>query len=515
MTSVEHMVGLVMSTINTVIIPTVGIGFRLAPYTDTLNKALVPYKEKPILSHIIEQFPINSNFIIPVGHMAQQVIDFCSLAFSDRNITFVPVDDWTSEKSGTAYSLKQCEPYVNGAFWYVPCDTYFNETISPGTEDCYYVKTVADDLTDRYTTFLIENNRISSMLFKEHSIGVAYTGVTYIHEWKDFFVRLNALRGVEFISIIKSGTLVKSLPTWMDIGSIDLYENMIHASQKFDFSKPGELTYICNGKVAKWWFDESIARKKYTKTLTNPTVYPNNCQHQNNWMTYDFFPGETLYQHNNPTSFPRLLSWLHEKVWIRSTEDIGAHSLKFYRDKTMSRINQFKASHHDRLLSATINGLRVDESILDRINWNLLTNTNLSGLMHGDLQFDNIIVNEKDEFTLIDWRHEFAGLIDSGDIYYDLAKLAGGLIINYSLIKQNSFSVQLSGNEVTIDVPSVEHLDKYQQLLDQYIKDNGLSLDKVRLLVPIIFLNMSPLHASPFDLLLWYLGLKMLHETIL
>jgi len=31
-------------------------------------------------------------------------------------------------------------------------------------------------------------------------------------------------------------------------------------------------------------------------------------------------------------------------------------------------------------------------------------------------------------------------------------------------------------------------------------------------LIPIIFWNMSPLHTAPFDMFLWYLGIKLFEE---
>ena len=66
-----------MSTSNTVIIPTAGTGSRMGKYTRYLNKSLLPYQGKPVLSHIIDSFPTDTRFIIPVGYLADQVTDFC------------------------------------------------------------------------------------------------------------------------------------------------------------------------------------------------------------------------------------------------------------------------------------------------------------------------------------------------------------------------------------------------------------------------------------------------------
>jgi hypothetical protein len=58
----------------------------------------------------------------------------------------------------------------------------------------------------------------------------------------------------------------------------------------------------------------------------------------------------------------------------------------------------------------------------------------------------------------------------------------------------------------------VDHYDIYVRRLKKFIEDNGYEYRKVQTLVPIIFWNMSPLHTAPFDLFLWYLGIKLFAE---
>ena len=43
--------------------------------------------------------------------------------------------------------------------------------------------------------------------------------------------------------------------------------------------------------------------------------------------------------------------------------------------------------------------------------------------------FVNLLYMKKNKFTLIDWRQDFAGETEFGDLNYDLAKLLGGIII--------------------------------------------------------------------------------------
>ena len=516
MMQVELMAELQQSMSKIVIIPTAGTGSRMGEFATHINKALLPYKNKPVLAHIIDQFPKDSRFIIPIGHRGDQIVDFCTVAYADRSIEFLEIDDWTSTLSGTGYTLKKCGEIVNEPFWYVPCDTYFDEPLPKITTDCYFVKQVPDDVTELYTMFNVMGTIVDiSFKQKQNSNWFAFTGMMHIQNHAEFFHRLNALGSNEFIGAIEKGSEVSALTTWIDFGNPAIYKLALDASQKFDFTKKDEITYICNDKVVKWWMDKSVAKKKYDKFLSNPSVYPENCKYLNNWLVYDYFSGETLYAHNDPSTFSSLLDWLDKKVWIADNKNIHAPASLFYKDKTLSRIKLFREKYPTLPKVNNVNGVKVDESVIDTIDWEYVSTTCLSGKMHGDLQFDNIIVNDEKKFTLIDWRHEFAGLIESGDIYYDLAKLAGGLIINYALIKNSEFDMTINDDSVELSVPNISGIEQYQKVLYEYILNKNLDIKKVKLLVPIIFLNMSPLHTAPFDQFLWYLGLKLLNEELL
>lgn len=508
-----------MSTSNhTVIIPTAGLGSRLGLLSKQLNKSLIPYLDKPVIAHIIEQFPIDTRFIIPVGYKADQVKDFCRLAYSDRNIEFIEIDDYTSPNSGPGYTVSKCLDSINEPFWYIPCDTYLNESIIDRdlSEDVYFTKQVSEELTYLYTMFNIVDNRIVEMTFKQAKPNswVAFTGVMHIQDWKSFKNRLLALDNPEIIWTIKMNSRIESLDTWLDFGNIEIYRDALNKSQKYDFTKTDEVTYICNNKVAKWWADESIPKKKYNKALSNLSIFPPNCLCKRNWMVYDYVPGTVVYNYHNPTVLTDMLNWLDKKVWIKSNIDISKNALEFYKTKTINRINNFLAKYPNIQEVDTIDGIAVKSwnYYLDHIDWNLLTQINLPGFAHGDLQFDNIIIDNTGKFYVIDWRHEFAGLVEVGDIYYDLAKLTGGFIINYSQIKQNDFNIEINNRAVTLDIPSIENNREYIDIVKKFVENKGWSYNKVALLIPIIFWNMAPLHTPPFDKFLWYLGIKFFEE---
>jgi thiamine kinase-like enzyme len=231
-------------------------------------------------------------------------------------------------------------------------------------------------------------------------------------------------------------------------------------------------------------------------------------------MAYDFFPGKTLYEFNNPVAFGELLNWLETNVWKDCDANLHEASIEFYKTKSLGRINKFLEKYPNIKNVTNIDGVNVKDYIyyLNNIDWEYLATVTRPGFLHGDLQFDNIVISDSGEFKIIDWRHEFAGIVDYGDIYYDLAKMAGGLIINYANIKNHNFNIEIDNDSVTLSIPNIDHITVYQERLKKYILNNKLDYKKVQQLIPIIFWNMSPLHTAPFDIFLWYLGIKLFAE---
>lgn len=498
------------------IISTAGTGSRLGNITKNLNKALIPFKDKPTLSHIIEKFPKNLPILILVGYKKEQIIDYCELVHGDRKISFVEVDDYTSALSGTAYSLKKARSYVNQPFWYVACDTYFEETFFNTTfkDNIYFVKEVSEKTSQQYCMFKVKQNRICDIKNKEKTSKdyVAFVGLMYIHRYEEFFNNLDKIKTTEAVDAIKVGDSVEYLNTWLDFGNLDCYLTAAAKSKKFDYSKNDEITYIDNNKVIKWWLDSTIPDKKIRKTYVNKKLFPREIKQKNNWIVYDFFPGQTLYQHNNVKIMPEFLHWLETEVWKSVVDsDIKLRCKEFYEVKTLARVAKFLSKYPSLPDIKTVNGVPVKHYLyyLKNIDWNLLINDCRSYFIHGDLQFDNVVVSDSKEFKLIDWRHEFANKIESGDLYYDYAKMLGGCYIDYSQIKEHNFKIEITDNDVTLSIPHLDDLETYVKHIKESAVRLNLNYEKIKALVPLIYWNMSPLHGEPYDLFLWYLGIKL------
>ena len=155
---------------------------------------------------------------------------------------------------------------------------------------------------------------------------------------------------------------------------------------------------------------------------------------------------------------------------------------------------------------SVINGEDVPSvrDILKKVNFDWLCNAEQSHF-HGDFILDNII-RTKTGFSLLDWRQNFGGLLRSGDMYYDFAKLNHNLTVNHSIVNKNLFTIDIDREEIACDILRKENLVQCQKILLDFLDRNEYDRKKVMVLTAIIWLNMSPLHHHPFDLFLFYFG---------
>lgn len=500
-----------------VVIPTAGLGTRLKNLTANFNKSLLPYKGKPILSHIIESFPSNTKFIIPVGYQKDKVISFCETAYPEKMFIFVEIDDYQSKLSGPGYTLRQCDRYLNSPFWYIPCDSYYEEILPMHMqEDCHFIKTINSNSHKEYTTFKIEQNKIIDLQFKKNTDESykVFTGISYIYDFKKYLSILKTKNSNEVIDGISIKSTVAELPSWEDMGNYTNYCNLLSASNNYDFSKTDEYTFFVNNKVVKYFSDEKIASKKYTKGSLYPHIVPSGLKINDHWLVYDFVPGKTLYEFKDVNILNQLLSWLNNSVWKKIDKDLSADANLFYKQKTYERLEKLRKKYDQLPIVISVDGKQVKNitHYLNNLDWLNLCDKAAAAFTHGDLHFENVIANDNSEFYMIDWRHEFGTSVEIGDIYYDLAKLYGGFILNYSKIKNGEFNVTCEGTDYKLSIPYINNYDHYVQILEKFIIEQGYDLYKVKTLIPIIYLNMAPLHTAPFDMFLYCLSLKLFEE---
>jgi len=505
----------------------------MTPLTEVVNKALIPVNDKPIITHIIEKFDKSIEIIIAVGYLKDDLVDYITLVHGDRKISIVEIDNYDRPGSGPGYSILKCKKFLNCPFIFYAVDTFVDEEIPFPTFDWMGV----DKVNESKDYCSINSNKdFITRLYDKKDLGKceAFIGIAGVYSYEIFFENIESYAASTsdevqvipgFQALIKSG-LKKINFSWSDIGNLDSYHNLCskyrRETNSFDFSKTDEYLYFVENNVIKFFTNKEVAIKRCIRAKKLEGLVPKNLICKNRFYKYEMVEGGVLYETDTANLITKFFDWAELNLWkikklpSTSTESFKKQCNNFYYNKTLSRIAKLKDKNSQFDKFSAVNGIKVPtiEKILDSIDWEELSN-GVASLFHGDLQFDNIILNDKKNFFLIDWRDDFAGNIDYGDMYYDLAKLYGGMLVSYKDIKSNLFNVSFEGeSSITLDYQRSHILDATEKKFVEIIIKKKLDLKKIKILTGLIFLNMSPMHHYPFDIFIYNLGKLQLKKIL-
>ncbi|HOA19575.1 MAG TPA: sugar phosphate nucleotidyltransferase [Sedimentibacter sp.] len=220
-----------------VVIMAGGLGSRLYPYTKILPKPLIPIGEIPIAEHIINRFQqlgIN-NFYMIVNHKKNMIKTY----FNEiaKNYKIIYIDE--NQPLGTGGGLSLLKGIVKETFILTNCDIIIEEDIGKiynfHKEKNNLITMVCSlkNITIPYGVINIsEDGRIEDM--KEKPVLKFFTNTGMYVVESDIVNELENNKTIDFPDIIeqykKSGGKIGIYPiseySWMDMGQIDVLENM-------------------------------------------------------------------------------------------------------------------------------------------------------------------------------------------------------------------------------------------------------------------------------------------------
>jgi len=508
-----------------VLIPSAGLGTRLGPHCAHLNKAMVAVNNKPVISYIIEKFPVDTVIVVALGYKGDLLRQFLMCAYPDRYFLFVEIDPFEGEGSGLGYSILQCRDLLDCPFVFCANDTIVLEEVPEPTENWIGVSYI-NDITN-YRTVSLRDDKVISLNEKgTPGLGLLpYIGLAGIADYEKFWAEMESGRNYGSITegesyglkhlISTCSTTVKEF-TWYDIGNLQQLEN----TEKYFrtehspaiLPKVGEAIWFVNKRVIKYSADtEFISKRAKRAKLLNGFV-PEIIYSTDNMYAYREVAGQTLARVCNATIFRNFLNFMRG-LWVQvDNPDLKEQCEIFYRDKTIKRIEQYFARFPDQIdARETINGVTIPkmETFIQRLDWDNICN-GVSCQIHGDLHFENILLTETGTFVLLDWRQDFGTKLNNFDIYYDFAKLLHGLIVSHEIVQQGRFLYHEDNGIVDIDIPISFRLLEFQRILEEFALNLQLSWDKIRLLTAIVFINNAPLHEEMYGKFLFHLGKYLL-----
>ncbi len=494
-----------------VLITTSGIGSRLGNLTDFTNKCLVRVGDKPALSYIIESYPKDTKFVITLGHFGSYVKEFLELTYPDKDFTFINVDKFKGEGSSLGYSILQAKSYLQCPFIFHASDTILTKEDKIPLPITNWCAGAYKEETSQYRTLRVSNSKVTLINEKgEINYDYPYIGLCGIKDYKLFWSCLENLPNKHSLSdvhvineMLKSISFeFKQIDKWLDIGNVtELNKTRKHFGSSIEvLDKLNESIYFFDNFVIKFFSDPVTNKNRVDRALKLYPLVPQILGSTNNFYKYQKAEGKLFSKSVNEVSFTKFLKWAHNNLWIKTTKDSFKTSChKFYIDKSLDRISLYLKEYTD---CNNINGESLPSiySLFDQIDKQKLCN-GIPSQFHGDFILDNIIETNKD-FTLIDWRQDFAGDLEVGDIYYDLAKLNHNLTVNHGIIDQGLYSHSPENCYILCN----STLLRCKKLLHKFIIEHGYDLKKVELLTSIIWLNMAPLHEYPFNKFLFNFG---------
>ena len=448
-----------------VFIPTAGIGSRLGTLTSSINKSLVCVDNKPVISQIIDLFPETCSFVIALGYKGNLVKEFIQQVYPDKKIEFKFVNPYIGSKSGLSYTLQSCAHLLQEPFIFISCDTLVNNPVP--RPDHNWVAYSNNIEIDSYRTLEIKTTLVQK--FNDKGIGkkgtnFPYIGLCGIYDFRNFWegISKDRINNIEVGEVSGLNNLIeKGIKTyemdWFDTGNKQSLkiarERLKSKNAPVILEKKNEAIWFLDKKVVKFSTDEDFIKNRFNRAKLISEYIPKIIGQSKHMYIYEKAEGEVLSKVSNLPIFKKLLTkseifWKKTLLDEKSKTNFYKICMNFYKEKTIKRIIKFFNQSNIQDKAQVINGEEIPElkNLIDQVDWQYLAK-GIPVRFHGDFHFENILWNKnKDDFIFLDWRQDFGGILNYGDIYYDLAKLLHGLIVSHKLISEEHYLINWDQN---------------------------------------------------------------------
>ena len=467
-----------------------------------LHKALLPLENRPVISHIIDKLNYDVEIVIALGYKSDQIESYMKLVHSDRNLTFINVDNYDGVGAGPGYSLLCCKEKLKEPFVFTSVDTLVESDFDFMSIDENWLGVSSVDVNESINYCLVEGSKYLDKLYYG-SGDTAYIGMAGVYDYEDFWDSLErhkiikdeyqVIHGFDGLTHMKLLNFI-----WYDTGNNESY-----AETKKTFcndvvaNKSDEAIFIDKGKVIKYFDNSNKVNLRVERTKYLNGNCPKISIIHDNMYAYDYVEGEMLSNISDETLMRKFLDGCQEKLWKETFRDntFIENCEEMYEKKTKERILKLSDTKLDQITH--INGVEVQPIMimLDRIDWDWFYEIAIPSYFHGDLQPENILYDtNNDKFVLIDWRQRFGNDSEFGDIYYDLGKLYHAIMINGQSILKDMFSYKIKGNTASVEFYAKSNLVYFMDVFKKFCKDNDYDWNAVELLGILQYFNICTLY---------------------
>ena len=285
-----------------------------------LHKALLPLENRPVISHILDKLNDDIEIVIALGYKSEQIKSYMELVHSDRNITYIDVDNYDGVGAGPGYSLLCCKEKLKEPFVFTSVDTLVESDFDFMSIDENWLGVSSVDVNESINYCLVEGSKYLDKLYYGSGDN-AYIGMAGVYDYEDFWDSLEkhkiikdeyqVIHGFDGLTHMKLLNFI-----WYDTGNNESYaETKKVFCNDVVANKSDEAIFIDKGKVIKY-FDNSDK----VKLRVERTKYLNgNCPEisiiHDNMYAYDYVEGEMLSNISDEKLMRKFLDGCQEKLW--------------------------------------------------------------------------------------------------------------------------------------------------------------------------------------------------------
>lgn len=541
-----------------VFITTSGVGSRLGNLTKYTNKSMIKIGKKPAISHIIEQYPEDYEFVISLGYFGSHTEQFLKLAYPNRKFIFVTVENYDGPGSSQIHSQLCAREHLQEPFIYNDCDTIVEDLMSfiPENWDYDWLGGYPTSIGDKtnyslYDSFDIDrakgkkdgSYKVTNMYRKSECEDphMLYIGISGIYDYEKFWDMLERTEKEQPSHNLSDFAAYKiynpfenlrcvAFYNWEDTGSI---AGIIHARETCKdklpiLDKNDQGIFMIVNKVIKFFARPGVASNLLKRYIVLNKWSHDIVEQTENFITYDYIEGDVAIKNMTPTMFKSMLEFFNESgLWFSdvATDAAKESFLKdqydFYIKKTMERVQRFKEmySKEDESEDVVVNGELIPakytiEYMISQLPFMFeYQNANYSG-WHGDFVLDNMLKTPENKFVLIDPREKFGSKISVGDKLYDFAKMNHNLTFNFSSATKGLFTIEQDKNNIHCSILCNNEVYECKEVLKEFVEKQNISWEFIEFMTGLIWVNMSPLHWDPLTKWLFYFGKLTMYRAL-
>ena len=231
---------------------------------DGLHKALLPIENKPVISHVLDNFDDRVEVVLALGYEGEQIKSYLSDVYPNKKITYVDVDNYDGSGSGPGYSLLCCKSELQQPFIYTTVDTIltdwnYDDAFTFVSENWIGASDVRVEESSNYCLIKSKDGYLEDLYYGKGTS--AYVGIAGVVEYDKFwsslenkenghFVHKDDLHEYQADSGFRGLSQVKVIDfKWYDTGNTKSYNEVRKVFNKeVVANKSDEALFIDNNK---------------------------------------------------------------------------------------------------------------------------------------------------------------------------------------------------------------------------------------------------------------------------